>query len=242
MSNNICYACVTNKVLFFLFTELHKYDTRNSMTPNSKRPRCCLGKCTPHSNSDYPGVIQRKSILACSGEVAATTEFKGRRSARSLSKEPAVAIDDGFLAHTRQDERGFHCDFASEFVEYLGVLGPEQRVLISSLGWPSVFAYERSLCPLLSLHIYTLLSFRSFSLHPFFFHRAHFFNCQCLFVSSPLFFLSSLEHLSSHVLLLPIFHFPALAPIPFPFFIAKFSFSPVFPIAASSSNFTISYL
>jgi len=88
------------------------------MTPNSRRSSCCRKMYAANSNSDYPGVIQRKSILACSGGVAAAAEFKGRRPvARPLSRPPSTDS-------SRNERGGFHCDFASEFIEYLRVRPP----------------------------------------------------------------------------------------------------------------------
>ncbi|TGZ45813.1 hypothetical protein DBV15_02642 [Temnothorax longispinosus] len=67
-----------------------------------------VGKCTPHSNSDYPGVIQRKSILACCEGVAArrgaAAEFKGRRSGSLSRSVPEKRPAMGSL-RVQQDER-----------------------------------------------------------------------------------------------------------------------------------------
>jgi len=128
-----------------------------------------LGKCTPHSNSDYPGVIQRKSILACSGGVAAAAEFKGRRPvARPLSRPPSTG------SSRTSGTRGFHCDFASEFIEYLRVRPRAACPYILSLAWPPVFVRERlrsptrpPLSPPFSSRLVSAFAFYSFS------------HCQC---------------------------------------------------------------
>lgn len=99
-----------------------------------------VGKCTPHSNSDYPGVIQRKSILACSGGGCCAAQRQSKdvvRLALPEKRRPPptdssrTAGREAFIVISRANSSNI-----SEF-------GPERR--ISSLGWLSVFVYERPL-------------------------------------------------------------------------------------------------
>lgn len=96
-----------------------------------------VGKCTPHLNSDYFGVILRKSILACSGDElpcdAARRSLKDvvrfvRRSnrRRPLTGSSRMAGREAFIVISRAN------------LSNISKFGFARRVLISSAGWLSV--------------------------------------------------------------------------------------------------------
>jgi len=216
------------------------------MTPNSKRLCACarervrvcdvVGKCTSHSNSDYPGVIQRKSILACSGGVAARTVQRQSLkdvvrlafSERSDRRQPPTGS-------SRTSRREAFIVISRANSSNISKFGPERRVLISPLGWLSVFVYERPLYFFLYLFLPNLLSASFFAILVF---------SLSMFVSlsliSLLFFLptSSTRSLLVELLAFSLFLFYTPAILPHTL-LKKFSSSLMFQLASGLPNFTI---